>query len=159
MSEGISIRHYRPDDLPQLQQITIDSFCGVALEQMLEGKYGRWNERSWRERKGDQIKDDCTGNPGGVFVAERDGVIVGYITTIIDKVNSRGRIPNMAVVASARGLGLGRRLVHHALDYFRQTGMKVAQIETMESNDIGQHLYPSCGFEEIARQVHYAMKL
>jgi ribosomal protein S18 acetylase RimI-like enzyme len=159
MSEGISIRHFRPDDLPLLQQITIDSFGGVALEQMLEEKFGRWNERSWRERKGDQIQDDCRANPGGVFVAERDGVIVGYITTIIDKVNSRGRIPNMAVVQSARGLGLGRRLVHHALDYFRQTGMKVAQIETMASNDIGQHLYPSCGFEEVARQVHYAMKL
>jgi ribosomal protein S18 acetylase RimI-like enzyme len=159
MSEGISIRHYRPDDLPLLKQITIDSFGGVALEQMLEEKFGRWNERSWRERKGDQIQDDCSANPGGVFVAERDGVIVGYITTIIDKVNSRGRIPNMAVVQSARGLGLGRRLVHHALDYFRQTGMKVAQIETMASNDIGQHLYPSCGFEEVARQVHYAMKL
>ena len=62
MSEGISIRHYRPDDLPQLKQITIDSFGGVALEQMLEEKYGRWNERSWQERKGDQIKDDCTTN-------------------------------------------------------------------------------------------------
>ncbi len=73
--------------------------------------------------------------------------------------NSRGRIPNMAVVEHARGLGLGRRLIHHALDYFRRTGMKVAQIETMASNATGQHLYPSCGFEEVARQVHYAMKL
>jgi hypothetical protein len=32
-------------------------------------------------------------------------------------------------------------------------------IETMESNPVGQHLYPSCGFEEVARQVHDAMKL
>jgi ribosomal protein S18 acetylase RimI-like enzyme len=29
----------------------------------------------------------------------------------------------------------------------------------MASNAIGQHLYPSCGFEEVARQVHFAMKL
>ena len=66
---------------------------------------------------------------------------------------------SVRVVESARGLGLGRRLIHHALQYFRQTGMKVAQIETMATNSIGQHLYPSCGFEEVARQVHYAMKL
>jgi ribosomal protein S18 acetylase RimI-like enzyme len=65
----------------------------------------------------------------------------------------------MAVVESARGLGLGRRLIVHALDYMREAGMKVAQIETMASNAIGQHLYPSCGFEEVARQVHFAMKL
>ena len=65
----------------------------------------------------------------------------------------------MAVTEEARGLGLGRRLVLHALDYFRSQGLKIAQIETMASNEVGQHLYPSCGFEEVARQVHYALKL
>jgi hypothetical protein len=29
----------------------------------------------------------------------------------------------------------------------------------MASTAIGQHLYPSCGFDEVARQVHFAMKL
>ena len=29
----------------------------------------------------------------------------------------------------------------------------------MASNAVGQHLYPSCGFEEVGRQVHYAMRL
>lgn len=159
MKEGISIRHFRPEDLSKLQTITVDSFGGVALEQMLEERFGCWNERSWKNRKADHIDEDCAVNPEGVFVAERAGEILGYITTRIDKVNSRGRIPNMAVVEHARGLGLGRRLIHHALDYFRRTGMKVAQIETMASNATGQHLYPSCGFEEVARQVHYAMKL
>lgn len=159
MNEGITIRHYRPADLAGLQRITVESFGGVALEQMLEDKFGHWNERTWKQRKADHIADDCAANPEGVFIAERSGEILGYITTHIDRVNSRGRIPNMAVVESARGLGLGRRLIHHALDYFRQTGMKVAQIETMASNGVGQHLYPSCGFEEVARQVHYAMKL
>ena len=159
MSEGITIRPFRPDDLAKLKQITVDSFGGVALEQMLEEQFGCWNERDWRERKADHIEDDCRENAAGVFVAEKAGAILGYITTRIDRVNSRGRIPNMAVMESARGLGLGRRLIQHALEYFRQTGMKVAQIETMASNSIGQHLYPSCGFQEIARQVHFAMKL
>ncbi len=159
VNEAIIIRHYRTDDLSKLQQITVESFGGVALEEMLEEKFGCWNERSWKQRKADNIEDDCRVNPAGVFVVERDGEILGYITTHVDRVNSRGRIPNMAVVESARGLGLGRRLIHHALDYFRQTGMKVAQIETMASNSVGQHLYPACGFEEVARQVHYAMKL
>jgi len=63
------------------------------------------------------------------------------------------------VVEAARGLGLGRRLIMHAIDYMREQGMKIAQIETMASNAIGQHLYPSCGFEEVGKQVHYAMKL
>jgi hypothetical protein len=32
-------------------------------------------------------------------------------------------------------------------------------IETMAGNEVGQHLYPSCGFTEVARQIHFAMKL
>jgi ribosomal protein S18 acetylase RimI-like enzyme len=77
----------------------------------------------------------------------------------VDPVNSIGRIPNLAVVEAARGYGLGRRLIHHALDSFRAQGLKVAKIETMASNVVGQSLYPSCGFEEIGRQVHFAMRL
>jgi ribosomal protein S18 acetylase RimI-like enzyme len=155
----VTIRHYHPDDLPTLRQITVDSFGSVALDQMLEDRLGIWNGRDWKARKADNIDDDCTLNPEGCFVAVRDGDILGYITTRVDRLNSIGRIPNLAVVEKARGLGLGRRLIHHALDSFRDSGLKVAKIETMASNVIGQSLYPSCGFEEIGRQVHFAMKL
>jgi len=155
----VTIRHYHPSDLPVLRQITIDSFGSVALDQMMEDRLGVWNDRDWRTRKAGHIDDDCTANPAGCFVAERDGEILGYITTRLDLPNQVGRIPNLAVVENARGLGLGRRLIHHALDYFRECGMKVAKIETMASNVIGQNLYPSCGFEEIGRQVHFGMRL
>ena len=37
--------------------------------------------------------------------------------------------------------------------------MQVAKIETLEQNPVGQKLYPSLGFVEVARQVHYAMRL
>ena len=155
----ISIRAYQPTDLPVLRQITVDSFAAVALEKVLEEKLGRWSERGWKARKADQVDDDCLSNPAGVFVAEREGAIIGYISTRVDRHNERGRIPNMAVTGEARGLGLGRRLINHALDYFREQGMKIVQIETMASNEVGTHLYPSCGFEEMTRQVHYAMRL
>ena len=37
--------------------------------------------------------------------------------------------------------------------------MQVAKIETLEQNPVGQALYPSLGFREVARQIHYAMRL
>jgi ribosomal protein S18 acetylase RimI-like enzyme len=37
--------------------------------------------------------------------------------------------------------------------------MAFVMIETMVNNPVGQHLYPSCGFVEAGRQIHYAMKL
>lgn len=157
--QPVAIRRYRPEDLEALRQITVDSFGAVAFDQMLEDRLGIWNDRDWKARKADNIDDDCQANPSGCFVAEREGQILGYITTRVDRANSIGRIPNLAVVEAARGLGLGRRLIHHALDYFREHKLQVAKIETMASNVIGQNLYPSCGFEEIGRQVHFAMKL
>lgn len=47
----------------------------------------------------------------------------------------------------------------HALDYFRREGMGFAMIETMDNNPVGQHLYPSCGFVETCRQIHFAKRL
>lgn len=158
MSE-IQIRPYQAADLPELRRITVESFGSVAVDEMLEQRFGVWNDRDWKARKADHIDDDCAANPGGCFVAEKDGCVAGYITTRLDRVNSIGRIPNLAVTAGARGQGLGRRLIEHALEYFRAEGMALAKIETMASNPIGQNLYPSCGFEEVGRQVHYAMRL
>jgi ribosomal protein S18 acetylase RimI-like enzyme len=45
------------------------------------------------------------------------------------------------------------------LDYFRAEGLEYAVIETMAQNAVGQHLYPACGFGEVARQVHFARRL
>lgn len=156
---AVLIRPYQPSDLDVLRRITVDSFGSVSLDQTIEDRFGVWNERDWKARKADHIDDDCQANAEGCFVAVREGEILGYITTRVDRVNAVGRIPNLAVVESARGLGLGRRLIQHALDYFRSQGVVIARIETMASNAIGQNLYPSCGFEEISRQVHYAMRL
>jgi len=155
----IVIRAFEPQDLPELRRITVESFGSVAFDEMLEQRYGLWNERDWKARKADHIDDDCAANPTGCFVATQGDRIVGYITTRLDRINSIGRIPNLAVVADLRGHGLGRQLIQHAQAYFRNEGMALAKIETMASNPIGQSLYPSCGFEEVARQVHFTMRL
>jgi ribosomal protein S18 acetylase RimI-like enzyme len=155
----ITIRPYRTGDLDVLQRITVESFDGIALDQMVEEKLGFGHERDWRWRKARHIAEDVEANGAGTFVAEGDGQIVGYITTVLDRAAGKGRIPNLAVAGPARGQGLGRKLIEHALGYFRQEGMAYAMIETMEENEVGKHLYPACGFVEIARQIHFGLKL
>lgn len=155
----VTIRLYRPDDLEELRRITVESFVGVSLEQNVENSLGVLAGHDWRWRKARHIDEDAAANPEGIFVAEKDGQIVGYITTRVDLDASKGRIPNLAVTQAARGLGLGRRLIERALDYFRSCGLAYAMIETMAQNAIGNHLYPDCGFIEVARQVHFARKL
>lgn len=155
----VIIRPYQPADLAELKRLTIESFSGIAIDQRLEQRFGELAGHDWTWRKARQIDEDVTANPAGVFVAEEAGRVLGFISTRVDREAAKGRIPNLAVDAAARGQGLGRKLIQHALDYLRREGMAVVMIETMENNAIGQRLYPSFGFEEVGRQIHYAMKL
>ncbi len=153
------IRSFCPDDLEAIKAITIEGFEGVSVEHGIELQFGEIAGHDWRWRKARHVDDDVKEHADGIFVAEVDGEILGYISTRLDPEAGKGRIPNLAVAASARGQGIGRKLIGHALDYFRTEGMGVAVIETMASNPIGQSLYPSCGFEEVGRQIHYACRL
>lgn len=152
-------RLYQPEDLHALRALTVDAFQGVSIEHNIETHFGRINERDWRWRKARHIDADVAANPTGVFVAEEDGVIMGYVSTRVDVEAGIGQIPNLAVSAAARNRGLGRKLIEHALAYFRSLGLSLARIETLDQNAVGQHLYPLCGFREVARQVHYVLDL
>ena len=45
------------------------------------------------------------------------------------------------------------------LAYLRGQGMEAAKIETLAQNAVGSQFYPSVGFREVARQIHYLMRL
>jgi len=155
-----SIRPYQSDDLEAIKIITLAGFAGVSLDHALEEKLGgELAGHDWRWRKERHIDDDVAVHVEGIFVAEVEGGVVGFISTALDREAGKGRIPNLAVAVDARGEGIGRALIEHALDYFRKENLAYAVIETMESNPIGQTLYPASGFQEIARQVHYARRL
>ena len=155
----MKIRLYQSSDLDELKRLTIEGFEGIAIDQNVERAFGIMGEHDWRWRKARHVDEDIAANPDGVFVAEEDGKVLGYISTRIDREAGKGRIPNLAVDKEARGQGIGRKLIEHALEYFRREGMAFAMIETMLNNPVGQHLYPSCGFVEAGRQIHYAIKL
>src|SRR5690348_11630227 len=116
---SVSLRVYRPTDLEGIKKLTLDSFGGVTIEQNLETALGTFNGHDWRWRKARHIDEDAAANPAGIFIAESDGRMVGYITTRVDRDAGKGRIPNLAVAEEFRGRGLGRELIEHALDYFR----------------------------------------
>jgi len=156
---GVQIRSYKSSDLEELKRITVEAFAGIALDQRVEEHLGVLHGHDWHWRKARHIEDDAAANPAGIFVAEENGKILGFITAILEREAGKGRIPNLAIIPEARSKGLGRQLIEHALDYLRREGMSYAMIETMAYNEVGNHLYPACGFIEVARQVHFARKL
>jgi ribosomal protein S18 acetylase RimI-like enzyme len=160
MTSDCSIRPYRPTDLARLQEITADTFGPVSIDRNMEQRLGAFGQGDWRTRKTAAIAEDCRVQPDGVFVAEdAGGNAIGYITTRLNTVSRIGWIPNLAVDPAYQGKGIGRALIEFACEFFRTSGMEVAKIETLDQNPVGQKLYPSVGFIEVARQIHYAMRL
>jgi ribosomal protein S18 acetylase RimI-like enzyme len=158
---SIIIRPYRQTDRAALIALTVSAFHGVSIDHNLDERLGPIAGRDWRWRKGRDIEQDIDTPGSELAVAEdqKSGRVVGYVTMAIDRDTRIGWIHNLAVESGLRGQGLGRRLIEYALDHFRAEGMTVAKIETLEQNPIGRHLYPSLGFREVARQIHYAMPL
>ena len=153
------IRPYRPEDLPTLKAITVAAFDGVSIDQGAERLLGTINGRDWQWRKGRHLDVDAERDPGGIFIAEIDGQVIGGITTWKDIEGGIGHIPNLAVATEFRGQGIGRHLIQHALESFSRCGLTHAKIETLEQNAVGQHLYQSLGFREVARQIHFVADL
>src|SRR5579872_3152435 len=96
------IRPYQPSDLENLKRLTIEGFAGVSIDCGIEEQFGLINGRDWRWRKARHIDEDVKRDANGVFVAEEDGQIVGYVTTWQDAAAGIGHIPNLAVAESHR---------------------------------------------------------
>jgi ribosomal protein S18 acetylase RimI-like enzyme len=158
---SIVIRPYRESDRPTVRELTVAGFEGVSIDHGIDRRLGPIAGRDWRWRKSRDLDRDIDWLGAELAVAEDEetGAVVGYVTMQCDAGTQIGWIHNLAVDAVVRGQGLGRRLIEHALAHFRAQGMTIAKIETLEQNAVGRHLYPSVGFIEVARQIHYAMPL
>lgn len=153
------IRPYRTDELDTIKAITVEAFDSVSIDQNIERRFGVIHGHDWKWRKARHIDDDLAHDPEGLFVAEADGEVVGYVSTWIDAEAGIGNIPNLAIRADWRGRGVGRKLIEYALAHFRRAGCAYAKIETLEQNDVGYAVYMKLGFVEVARQVHFLKPL
>lgn len=160
MSPPFEIRPFEDGDLDRLLEITVEGFDGASIEQRIDRRLPTMEPpMDWTGRKRQDIVEDVRRHPDGCFVAVSDGEVVGYVTTSLYPDRLQGRIPNLAVDARHRRQGIGRALLERALVDLRARGARVARIETLADNAAGHSLYTSLGFEELVRQVHFALEL
>lgn len=155
----MTVRRYREPDHEALREITAVCFDGVSIDQNIEKLFGPVAGNNWAWRKKRHIDDDIDRHADGIFVAELDDKVVGYITTRVDHATGIGAIPNLAVLPDYRRAGLGAKLANEAIAHLKSVGMECVRIETLDQNPVGQHFYPKLGFTEAARQIHYVMRL
>ena len=155
----MTVRRYEKSDHETLKEITAVCFDGVSIDQNIEKLFGLIAEKDWVWRKKRQIDDDINSYPDGIFVAEIDNRVVGYITTRVNHATRIGTIPNFAVLPTHQKMGLGRKLVAEARAHLKSEAMEFLRIETLEQNAVGQYFYPKLGFKEVARQIYYVMRI
>ncbi|MBH5318807.1 GNAT family N-acetyltransferase [Paenibacillus sp. GSMTC-2017] len=82
---------------------------------------------------------------GQCFVVEADGSIIGTYVLIRTRPETI-EIVNIAVAEHYQGKGIGKRLVHHAIQEAKSLGIRTIEIGTGNSSVNQLALYQKCGF-------------
>jgi GNAT superfamily N-acetyltransferase len=86
-----------------------------------------------------------------IFVAENDGKLVGFVQLYPLFSSTRMKrywlLNDLYVNENHRGKGYSKQLIEEAKELAKSTDACGILLETGKSNDIGNKLYPACGFE------------
>ena len=90
-----------------------------------------------------------------VDVDDPDAQLLGYAGLLAPADGGQGDIQTIAVAPDARGVGLGRGLMHALITKARRRGVAELFLEVRADNPVARALYESLGFEEIGLRRRY----
>lgn len=102
----------------------------------------------------DWLLAECAQNQGAIFVAEENGIIVGFLSTYVEhdlditvSLSEYLHISDLIVAAQYRGQGIGSALLAQAEVYAREIGQKVLKLNVLANNEDALSVYRHFGLQ------------
>jgi dTDP-4-amino-4,6-dideoxy-D-galactose acyltransferase len=144
-------RHIR-----DLAESDVDELGRIGAESYMDSRF--YADPGFSRERCDEMYriwtvNSCRGAADKVIVAHLNGKPAGYITCHLDP--GAGRIGLVAVDATARGMGLGKRLVAAAQRWFGDQGLGCASVVTQGRNVAAMRTYERLGFTTASVDLWY----
>lgn len=97
------------------------------------------------------LKQRIENKDSEIFVAESEGKLTGFVQLYPLFSSTRMKrywlLNDLYINENYRGKGFSKKLIEEAKQLAKSTNASGILLETGKSNNIGNQLYPSCGFE------------
>jgi ribosomal protein S18 acetylase RimI-like enzyme len=159
VSAGPVIRPYAEADYAATLKVCVAAFAPIhaGFAQALGLHAFALQYADWRERYAATLSDIPKADANTkVFVAEMDGVLVGFVFAILDAQRKTGEIGLNAVAPAFQRRGIGRALYAYALDDLKQRGAEIAYVGTGgdDAHAPARAAYRALGFDRAIPSLH-----
>ena len=131
----VQIRPGAERDIEALVRLSLLAWAPVfeSFRQVLRPEVYALVYPDWQRQQRETVERVCHGGEGTtVWVAEADGVVAGYIAYTLDVEESTGTVELLAVHPDYQNRGIGTQLNTFALEKMRESGMRLAALNTGE---------------------------
>jgi mycothiol synthase len=138
----VTLRAFEPADVDAIVRVNGRAFASHPEQ-------GAMDRADFEQRASSDWFD-----PAGLFVAERDGEVVGFHWTKVE--DNLGEVYVVGVDPSEQGSGLGTALTIRGLRHLYETGIRTVDLYVEGDNAPALAVYRRLGFTEHARDVVYS---
>ena len=129
-----SLRVYQPHDVDEVLALSLRAWAPVfaSMEEVLGAELSvRLHGEDWRDFQERSVRRTLDDTSIRAWVAEGDRRVVGFVAaTILDAARQLGEVVMLAVDPARQGRGVGTALTELATAWLRESGMRVAVIDS-----------------------------